>query len=317
MVETTISAVRNANPDNAVTGREIIILDDGLSGTTKASLIGDTSLAVSGTTLLDYILKYILAATFNIGNTVVAATKKLTLGVALTAGYFLNIKLDATNTKGIEVHDGTNPLFSVEADGTAKCPSIQSRTANPPLIKNTSGIEVGFCARAWVNFDGTSAANVTATYVRTGTSVVVTLNGHGHLVGHQVYADFTSGTAVDGLFTITAADTNTFTFTHGTSGNTSGNVTLNRRLIRASGNIHSITYNAAGDYTINFANALPDANYSPVAMVQRTASDSNLYPSLYAGASLVQTVSGLRLQCRTGSSSVLEDPKVVSVAVFR
>jgi hypothetical protein len=32
--------------------------------------------------------------------------------------------------------------------------------------------------------------------------------------------------------------------------------------IRASGNVSSITDNGTGDYTINFSNALPDANYA-------------------------------------------------------
>ena len=32
--------------------------------------------------------------------------------------------------------------------------------------------------------------------------------------------------------------------------------------IRASGNVSSITKNAAGDYTVNFTNAMPDANYA-------------------------------------------------------
>jgi len=32
--------------------------------------------------------------------------------------------------------------------------------------------------------------------------------------------------------------------------------------IRASGNVSSITDNGTGDYTVNFATAMPDANYS-------------------------------------------------------
>lgn len=32
--------------------------------------------------------------------------------------------------------------------------------------------------------------------------------------------------------------------------------------IRASGNVTSITDNGTGDYTVNFTNAMPDANYS-------------------------------------------------------
>ena len=34
--------------------------------------------------------------------------------------------------------------------------------------------------------------------------------------------------------------------------------------IRASGNVSSITDNGTGDYTVNFATAMPDANYAPV-----------------------------------------------------
>jgi hypothetical protein len=36
--------------------------------------------------------------------------------------------------------------------------------------------------------------------------------------------------------------------------------------IRASGNVSSITDNGTGDYTVNFATAMPDANYSVSAL---------------------------------------------------
>ena len=39
--------------------------------------------------------------------------------------------------------------------------------------------------------------------------------------------------------------------------------------IRASGNVSSITDNGTGDYTINFATAMPDANYSIMGMSGR------------------------------------------------
>lgn len=137
-----------------------------------------------------------------------------------------------------------------------------ARWKSQPVLSIT-GSAPAYPARAWVNFDGTTAANVNATYSRTGTTVTVTLNDHGYLAGHVVYADFTSGAATDGIFTITGATQNTFTFTHGSSGATSGNVILLRRLIRASGNIHSISYlNAAGVYYTNFLVAMPDASYS-------------------------------------------------------
>ena len=39
--------------------------------------------------------------------------------------------------------------------------------------------------------------------------------------------------------------------------------------IRASGNVSSITDNGAGDYTVNFTTAMPDANYSVSGLTNR------------------------------------------------
>ena len=41
--------------------------------------------------------------------------------------------------------------------------------------------------------------------------------------------------------------------------------------IRASGNVSSITDNGGGDYTVNFATAMPDANYATVVAVGGTS----------------------------------------------
>ncbi len=124
-----------------------------------------------------------------------------------------------------------------------------------------------FACRAWVNFDGTTAANQAATYSRTGTTVTVTLVGHGYLTGHVVYCNFTSGGALDGIYTITGVPTaNTFTLTTAASGTIAAGSTLelNRRLIRASGNIHSVSYLGASNYAINFARAMSADTYIPI-----------------------------------------------------
>ena len=52
--------------------------------------------------------------------------------------------------------------------------------------------------------------------------------------------------------------------------------------IRASYNVSSITYNAAGDYTLNFTTALADANYAPVCM---TSSDATRELNIFSSAS--------------------------------
>lgn len=68
--------------------------------------------------------------------------------------------------------------------------TIQSNTAQPPVIQNSSGTEIGTLCRAWVNFNGIGTVSINAAF-----------------------------------------------------------------------NVLSITDNGVGNYTVNFANAMPDANY--------------------------------------------------------
>jgi hypothetical protein len=65
-----------------------------------------------------------------------------------------------------------------------------------------------------------------ATYAQTGsTTLTVTATAHGWKTGDSAYLNFTSGTAVDGQFTITKLTADTFTITT-TSATTSGNVRI-------------------------------------------------------------------------------------------
>jgi hypothetical protein len=115
--------------------------------------------------------------------------------------------------------------------------------------------------RAWANINGTTNNNVAATYSQSGTTVTVTSNNHGHLAGHYIYNVISTGTAVTGGYFITSVTTNTFTYTASTSLTTSGNCSLTRATIRASGNVHSVYFPATGSYVVNFLTAMPDANY--------------------------------------------------------
>jgi len=85
--------------------------------------------------------------------------------------------------------------------------------------------------------------------------------------------------------------------------------------IRASGNVTSITDNGGvGDYTVNFTNAMPDANYATVA----TAGDAstNLINISQNGQSFPPTTTSVRLQTMT-SNGVTYDARFVNVAIFR
>jgi hypothetical protein len=65
----------------------------------------------------------------------------------------------------------------------------------------------------------------TGTYNQAGTTTItVTINNHGLANGATVTLDFTSGTAIDGTFTITNVGTNTFDVVVATAATTSGDV---------------------------------------------------------------------------------------------
>jgi len=66
----------------------------------------------------------------------------------------------------------------------------------------------------------------TATYARSSATVTVTSTAHGLSTGDTIIADFTSGGATDGWYTITRVDANTFTLTDSASGTISAGETL-------------------------------------------------------------------------------------------
>ena len=79
--------------------------------------------------------------------------------------------------------------------------------------------------------------------------------------------------------------------------------------IRASFNVSSITDNGTGDYTVNFTNAMPDANFAVTA--NGGAATTNTTVSI--GTSPTTSV------CRVFnvSAGVVSDNSVMNVAIFR
>jgi hypothetical protein len=83
--------------------------------------------------------------------------------------------------------------------------------------------------------------------------------------------------------------------------------------IRASGNVTSITDNGTGDYTVNFTNAMPDANYA--GLCTRAGSSTGSY-ILGGNSTTAPTTTSYRLtnvlpQVATG------DDSICMVAIFR
>jgi len=83
----------------------------------------------------------------------------------------------------------------------------------------------------------------TGTYARLAdsTTVTVTITAHGLETGDRVFMDFTTGTAVDGVYAITKTNANVFTVTTAASTATSGAITFYSSIL-----LELDTYNIIG-----------------------------------------------------------------------
>jgi hypothetical protein len=84
--------------------------------------------------------------------------------------------------------------------------------------------------------------------------------------------------------------------------------------IRASGNVSSITDNGVGDYTINLATAMPDADYV-VCGTQASSSATGYVIDNSVGRT--RTTSAAQIATINSSGTATQDPVWVNVAIFR
>lgn len=78
-------------------------------------------------------------------------------------------------------------------------------------------------------------------------------------------------------------------------------------------NVTSVTRNAAGDYTINFTNAMADTNYATVGTCSNTASDTS-GGSVGLSTLTAQTTSAKRIRTLQGGS--YGDAASISIMIF-
>jgi hypothetical protein len=84
--------------------------------------------------------------------------------------------------------------------------------------------------------------------------------------------------------------------------------------IRASFNVSSITDNGTGDYTINFTNAMPDANYGYVTgSTEFSGATGNNDVVSYDPSTILTT--SIRVRSRQAATAL--DMPVVCVSIFR
>ena len=175
----------------------------------------------------------------------------------------------------------------------------------------------GFNCKAWAKIDQTSNADLSGTYSQSGTTITCTVSSHGMSVGHILYLDFTSGTAVDAIATVTSvADANTFTVTSG-SATTSGNVTLKRHTISASGNVAFAADAGTGISIVNFTTPMSSASYATVGM-RRSYSPLN-GTAVLESSSVTAPTAWATTVCSVIVSSAVNrtaEDEVINVAVF-
>lgn len=85
--------------------------------------------------------------------------------------------------------------------------------------------------------------------------------------------------------------------------------------IRAQYNVSSITDNGTGDYTVNFTNALADANYG----VGLAASDIayGTVPYIYTTATTLTSSCRFQNRGNEGTNPILRDVDIFAVSIFR
>lgn len=84
--------------------------------------------------------------------------------------------------------------------------------------------------------------------------------------------------------------------------------------IRGSFNVTSVADNGTGDYTVNFTNAMPDANYSVTLSCQATASDAS---NFLQSVSTLTAPSTTAVRVRSGTTAAFTDTTMYSVTIFR
>jgi hypothetical protein len=85
--------------------------------------------------------------------------------------------------------------------------------------------------------------------------------------------------------------------------------------IRASLNVSSITDNGVGNYTVNFASALPDANFCTQVTGQPNTANTDLR-AVAALSFTAATTGGVSVVCGFTHTSGNLDQSVVNVTVF-
>lgn len=195
-----------------------------------------------------------------------------------------------------------------------------------------------------IAFDGTANITVPLGTINNTLTSTSTTEGLSANMGRALNAaklDLTGGTLTGGLTAPSFTSTGTITADDGFVGNATSATKLSTASgsapsysvrawanfngvgsisIRGQGNVASITDNATGDYTINFATAMPDANYA-VALTHASGAGAAgtfmIRAEIGEGAATLKTASALRVIYKGVGNGSLYDIADANVVIFR
>lgn len=99
-------------------------------------------------------------------------------------------------------------------------------------VQTDTSISGAYIDEIWLQYTKRNTTFIDAqsatsgTYTQSTTAVVLTVASHNVQVGQKIYVDYTSGTGVDEIVTVTATTPTTISFTSASSFSTSGNVNV-------------------------------------------------------------------------------------------
>jgi len=138
--------------------------------------------------------------------------------------------LDRPATSSTLVTVASGQLFSTSLIPTAVGNITKVFDADSALTDTS--ISGAYIDEIWLQYSKRNPLYIDAqttsvgTYSQVGTAQVVTLANHNLQVGQKVYLDYTSGSGVDEILTVTAVTLTTFSGVSATTATTSGNVNV-------------------------------------------------------------------------------------------
>jgi len=279
----TLSAVTTADRNTAI-GNQALQLTTGGSNTAVGAVALNSN--TSGTGNIAIGASTGTALTTGNTNTIIGSY------IAGTAGMANTLILGAGGVERIRVEaDGT-----IDAKGGA---IINSKTT----------------AKAWVNFDGSTAgvfaggASSVTRLVGSTTATITTTTPHGLITGSVVWV--LTG-VVAGKYSVVVTTANSFTITTAaTTALTNVAITFQVSAIRDKYNVSSITKNGPRDYIINFLTALNNFNY---AMAVSGFSNGTSYSDVITGYPINETTAQVKVNGTYSSPNT--DPTIICAIIF-